>query len=190
MNIPPPSTEPAADGESAAPGITIIYEDRVCGVRAKRFSDMLLVSLGGGTLGKLGCWRSELAELPDIAEEMSRDAAASEFVILSIRGDSGFSFAMKRWIESWLAGATGRPSSLVALVDAERSTMSHGEAARCYLRHVAANADVAFFSHCMAAASEEADAAFPEEKEFIAGRPAGRRSRNGIGSLSRTAVAA
>lgn len=190
MNTSLPIPDSMADTGLTAPGITIIYEDRVCGLRAKRFSDMLADALGGEAAGKVCCWRSELLDLPGIAEQMTRDAEGGEFVILSLRGDTGLSVAMKWWIESWLTGAAGGPSSLVALIDADRSKTPHAESVRHYLRHVATSAGVAFFSHCMVALTGEENESFPEESESVAGPQAHGDCRDGIASLFPTAVAA
>src|SRR5829696_5766054 len=81
MNTATPVTKPVSDAESTARGITIIYEDRMAGLRAKRFSDMLIVSLGWQPNTIPACWRGELLELPRVAEESARDAVESEFII-------------------------------------------------------------------------------------------------------------
>lgn len=106
--------------------MTIIYEDRASGLIAKRFSDMLISSLGREVKCTLSCWRSELIDLPEVADEIARDAAASDFVILSLRGDSRLSMATRVWIGTWLAGAVDRPACLVALFDPERSLFMSG----------------------------------------------------------------
>ena len=109
--------ETAAAQTRAAIGITIIYEDRVTGLRAKRFSDMLVASFCGEHSRTPACWRLQLVDLPEIAEEIAHDAAASEFVILSLRGNSSLSMAARAWIESWLASAADSAASLVVLCD-------------------------------------------------------------------------
>jgi hypothetical protein len=94
-------TESTADGRPAPSGITIIYEDRATGLRAKEFSDILSASLGNGRPpSEPACWRLELIDLPGLADEVSRDASASEFLILSLRGDSPLTIATKQLIES------------------------------------------------------------------------------------------
>lgn len=143
---------------SSAPapcGITIIYEDRETGLRAKRFGDMLNASLGSETRRKPALWRLELIDLPHVTEQLSRDAAASEFLILSLRGDMSFSTAVKQWLESWLDTATPGTTHLVALFDPERSVAAHAESMRCYLREVASEAGIAFFAHCAAAPTKD-----------------------------------
>jgi hypothetical protein len=163
-NAFPQNINPVADSTCETIGVTIIYDDRTTALRAKRFSDMLTASCGHGRTTP-ACWRSELLELPELAEEIARDAAASEFVILSLRGDAGLSVEMKAWIESWLAGATGGPASLVALFDPERSIVRYVESARCYFRHVTGSAGVAFFGHYATAKAEGAIISFPTDDE-------------------------
>jgi hypothetical protein len=190
MNTLTEIIKPAADDESAAPRITIIYEDRATGLRAKSFSDRLAEALGGEAGHPPACWRSELIELPEIAEEMARDAAASEFVILSLRGDTSLSLAAKRWIESWLTRVAGGPACLVALFDPERSVAPHADGARCYLRCVAARASVAFFAHCAVTPGEKEEGVFQETEPSLARPRPLRRSRRGVASFFPAALAA
>jgi len=92
---------------------------------------------------------------------MARDAANSEFVILSLCGQASFSATMKEWIESWLL-AGNRPASLIALFDPARSIAPRAERDRRYLRRLAQEAGVAFFAHC-AAGSMSLEVNPPEE---------------------------
>jgi len=147
MNALTQITEPADDNGCKVVGITIIYEDRETGLIAKRFADMLIASLGREEKCSLTCWRSELFDLPEFAEEIARDAAASEVVILSLRGDSSLSMATRGWIGTWLTGACDSSACLVALFDPERSRRGPAEGTRHYLRHVAGEARVGFFAH-------------------------------------------
>jgi len=146
--------ESPTDTKSGLVGITIIYEDRLTGLIAKRFSDSLTASLAEEQIQTPFCWRSELVELPEIAARMTIDAAASEFVILSMRGDTGISMSLRHWIETWLNSAAGGPASLVALFDPERSRASVMQALRFHLRQSAAEARVPFFAHCAVAPLE------------------------------------
>jgi hypothetical protein len=126
-------------------GVTIIYEDLATGIRAKRFSDMLAVSLGGANDTLPACWRIGLIEIPEIATEIARDAAASEFVILSLRSATNLSTAAKRWIESWLADVREESAGLIVLFDPEQRPPTAG--LRRYLRRITARAGVGFFAH-------------------------------------------
>lgn len=190
MNVLAEITGTAADDESTEPRITIIYDDLSTGLRAKRFSDRLVTALGGKFASVPSCWRSELINLPEIAEEMARDAAASEFVILSLRGDTSLAVAGKQWLELWLAGAANGPSILIALFDPERSTAPHAEGDRCYLRHIAAGAGVAFFAHCTVVSNEGADASFPEDEMRVEMPNALWRSRTSIAAFFPAPLAA
>lgn len=156
--------EPTTCAEPTPHGIMIIYEDRTTGFQAKRFSDMLAASLGVSGQ-RPACWRAELMDLPGIAAEMSADAARSEFVILSLRGDRGLSVEMKEWIEGWLASAAGGPASLIALFDRDRSAAAYAESVRCFLRQVASESGIPFFAHCAVAPTNAADEFFEDEDE-------------------------
>lgn len=190
MNILPPISEPIPGAGSTTPGFMIIYDDRTTGLQAKRFSDMLATALG--CLGRAvpACWRSELMDLPGLAAEMASDAARSEYVILSLRGDRGLSVEMKEWVEGWLAAASGGPSSLIALFDRERSVAAYAESVRCYLRQVSSEAGIPFFAHCTVAPANAAEEFFAEEEEDeIVARPERRRRRRRARSTFHQATA-
>jgi len=171
-------------------GVTIIYDDRATALRAKRFSDLLVASCGGSNNQAPACWRSELIGLPGIAEEIVRDAAGSEFVILSLRGDASLSTEMKAWIEAWLVGAAGGPASLIAQFDPERSVAHHVENTRAYFRQVTASAGVAFFCHSTISPSEPATIPFSADDEPAAQRKSRGRSRNIVAAFFPAAAAA
>jgi hypothetical protein len=164
MNAFTQITEPALDAMCVAIGITIIYEDRAAGLRAKRFSDLLTELSGAADHSTPACWRFELIELPEIADLAARDAAASEFVIFSLRGDTSLSIATRGWIESWLADG---PASLVALFDPERSRRNQTDGVRYYLRQAAADAGVAFFAHCPVALREPPHLGLPRSMKSM-----------------------
>jgi hypothetical protein len=190
MNPLAPISEPTPGAESAMPGIVIIYDDRASGFQAKRFSDMLAASLGHPGQAAPVCWRSELMDLPGVAAEMRSDAARSEFVILSLRGNRGLSVEMKEWIEGWLAAASGGPSSLIALFDRERSIATYAESVRCYLRQVSFEAGIPFFAHCTIAMNAAEELFAEEDEEAIVVRPERRRRRRRARSTIFQATAA
>jgi len=148
MNTQNSQSQPASGDSPSLGGITILYEDRATGLRAKHFSDMLSASLGDAHPADPACWRLELLDLPGLASEISEEAAASEFLLLSLRGDSSLSTATKLRLESLLERAEAGTLSLIALFDPVRSVAPHAESMRCYLRQVTTRAGVAFFAHC------------------------------------------
>lgn len=151
-----------ADSVSAIKCV-IIYEDFATGAHGKHFAEMLAEQLG------VSCdceslWRAELVEFfPEIGDEAAGDAAASDFVILALRGDRDLSFGFKRWIESWLATAVERGCSVIALFDPGMDTQLAEFAARCYLRETCAGAGVAFFA-C------QSSSGFPSPEQRRSGR--------------------
>jgi len=170
--------ESTANPVRSGTGIVIIYEDRATGLRAKRFADMLAASLGSECDCGMALWRSELIELPELAHEIARDAAASEFVIVSLRSDTSLSIATKDLLESWLALAAGGPSSLIALFDPVRTLVRFAESARFYLRQVATDAGVAFFGDFTAAPNEAKTIPFPVDAEEPVASLRRRRARS------------
>lgn len=133
---------------------TIIYDDFSTGTRGKRFADMLAAATGEDG-HSIAPWRSEMLDWDHLAADVTRDAESSDYVIFSLRGDGGLSFAAKQWVEAWLAGAAGENTVIVALFDPARSTAGHANGTRHYLRHVANSAGVDFFGHTAVAPETE-----------------------------------
>jgi hypothetical protein len=173
MNLPVKTPILVAGPAFTGTPITIIYEDRATGLRAKSFSDRLALSLGEYPGCRPACWRSELIELPEIAAEISRDADASEFVILSLRGDTGLSMVTKQWIEAWLERSASSSATLISLFDPMRATAAHAGSIRYYLRDTTAHAGVPFFAHCALTEGNGQSGGFPQHTD----RSPSRRSR-------------
>lgn len=176
MNAPHDTSATAAIRSAAPGGITILYEDRAAGLRAKRFSDMLSAALGDGPHTEPACWRLDLVDFPDFARKISRDAAASEFLLLSLRGDRTLSGTTRCWLESSLAGAVPDITNVIALFDPVRGVASHVESTRSYLRQVTALAGVTFFAHCITTPAD-CDARWADEPEEPLPLPRPRRRR-------------
>lgn len=134
---------------------TLIYDDFSTGTRGKRFADMLAAA--ASEEHTIAPWRCEMLEWEGISDDVTRDAAMSDYVIFSLRGDGGLSFPVKRWVESWLDRAAAGATVIVALFDPTRSTAGHANGTRHYLRHVARTAGMDFFGH--SAVAEEAGSA-------------------------------
>ncbi|MEI9892542.1 MAG: hypothetical protein WDN28_01120 [Chthoniobacter sp.] len=169
MNTQNRNIHPAPSDSSAHCGITILYEDRATGLRAKRFSDMLAVSLGDLPPADPACWRLELIDLPALTDDISRDAAASEFLVLSLRGDTSLSRSSRQWLEALLENAERGTMSLIALFDPMRSVAPHADGLRCYLRQVTAQSGIAFFAHCSATPDDDRRALTGEDAESALG---------------------
>jgi hypothetical protein len=177
MTFTTPSTDDPGIGVAADIGIAILYEDRASGLHARRFTDMLVAALGEANHCTRSFWRCELIDLPEIASEIAADAAASEFLVVSLRRQT-LSSATRDLIEAWLVGVRGRGASLIALFDPAATDVAAIESMRWYLRHVTAEANVAFFAHSAAPAAERP--LFESEKPHLqpAGIRHGRKQRN------------
>ncbi|MEO7319185.1 MAG: hypothetical protein ABIZ56_09370, partial [Chthoniobacteraceae bacterium] len=168
---------PAKDAVPPAINFVIVYEDFATGIHAKHFAEMLAAT-SGADCGAMPLWRSEILEMPEFADDVARQAAESDYVILALRGDIHISFGVKNWIEAWLALAVAGPSCLVALLHSPRTSTS--SAARYYLRNVTAAAGIDFFAHSTVASGEEPILDLPILEEAIVKplppRAASRRS--------------
>ena len=125
----------------------IMYGDFQTGVRARHFAEALGARLGDKAGSILALWRCELLELAELAAHAGRDADGSDFVIVSLPGNTSLSFAVKHWLERWIEQAAGDAASLVVLFDPARGVRRHVEAIRFYLRQLASEAGVDFFAH-------------------------------------------
>jgi hypothetical protein len=149
MTFPTPSAQDPGTGIAADIGIAILYEDRASGLHARRFTDTLVIALGDATNCTRSFWRCELIDLPEIAREIAADAAASEFLVVSLRRGT-LSSATRHWIETWLGEARARGASLIGLFEPAAAEVAAMESMRWYLRQVTAEANVAFFAHSAA----------------------------------------
>ena len=147
MKTTPVVSDLVPDSAPAVIKCVIIYEDSATGVHAKHFAEMLADWL----CGSCDCeslWRSELLDFPELGDGVAREAAASDFVILGLRGDRALSFGFKRWIQSWLTPTVNRGCSLITLFDPNRSAAPTASGARYFLRDMSATAGIAFFALC------------------------------------------
>lgn len=149
----------ASSANARSPGkFTLIYDDFPTGCRGKHFAFCLSAAMGSKAGPSLALWRKELLDFPELANHAGRDAADSEFVVFSFRGDHTLSSAFRLWLEAWLPSAADSALAMVALFDPIRGRYSHTESTRQYLRHVGAAHRIAFFCHH--ALSEEAEWGF------------------------------
>ena len=173
MKTTPVVSDLVPDSAPAVIKCVIIYEDFATGVHAKRFAEMLADGLGRSCDSE-SLWRSELLDFPGLGDGVARDAAASDFVILALRGDRDLSFGFKRWIQSWLTLAAARGCSLITLFDPNRSTQPTASGARYFLRDMSATAGITFFAYCPCGNDVPSAPALGDHAEVIE-RPAPRR---------------
>ena len=126
---------------------TALYDDFQCGLRAKNFAESLAKKFERVS-NDLSFWRLDLLGLSEAYEAALEDAAASNFVILSLRGDDIVSTVACTWLAAWLRVADPNTTDLVLLFDPKRSLAIHANGIRTMLRIAAARAGVAFFASC------------------------------------------
>lgn len=137
---------PSKPVDSSRLKIAIVYEDFASGTRAKHFADRLAERLDSTCDVSGSLWRSELLACPAIAAEASLDAADSDFLIVSLRGDHVPTCSTRQWIKAQLATAARRGAALIFLADGIRGGRRVAEATRKYFRKTCAGSDVPFFS--------------------------------------------
>lgn len=185
MNRMPTSTNPT---ESPC-RISIIYEDRAAGLRAKLFADSLAAAIRHEGDFPIAMWRCELLDLPEMVDLASRETADAEFVILSLRGDVSLPVATKHYVEAWLGKIVGKQAGLVALFDPKRGDRRIVGSVCSYLQHVTSAAGVTFFSQQSLAPIRASATARPSFESKATGPEQRRRKNNGAQLLSQTAAA-
>jgi len=139
-----PTSSPPNSNSSAPHTISVIYEDRVAGLRGKYFADQLTSALAHEHECSITMWRCELVEL--LADHIAGETAQAEYVILSLRGNAGLSGSMKHFVESWLQTRKSEAPILIALFDPARGKVHINGSICSYLEHVASAAGIHFFS--------------------------------------------
>lgn len=137
-----PTTHSVSTPTRAAVSSVILYEDRAAGLRAKDFSDALAAQLEAENITEV--WRCDLLDRSGIAISAGYQATRSDFVILSLRGDTNLSPATRCWLESWLQHAGGGSALLIALFDPATSLALQVESTCACLRQIAIEAGINF----------------------------------------------
>ena len=60
-------------------------------------------------------WKFDLLHMPRLCEDAAREAAEADWVIVAFENNSTPSHELQHWLETWLASASGKPQSLIAL---------------------------------------------------------------------------
>jgi hypothetical protein len=123
-----------------------MYDDFASGLRAKRFAERLAERFGSECDLSESLWRSALLASPAVADEASRHASDSDFLILSLRGDHVPPSAVRQWVTSQLDAAAERGAALIVIWDAELGRRRVVGATRHYFRNACARRGVPFFS--------------------------------------------
>lgn len=126
--------------------IFVLYDDRAAGLRAKEFADRLAGACDGGRRSPDSLWRTELLDFAPIAEEAAREAAESDFIIISFALGSRMSLAIRHWLDQILAVCATRGTVLIALFDPAEADWRTVEASRHCCRSLATGNGVPFFS--------------------------------------------
>lgn len=146
MNDPSPSFAPSNPCPRASHLISIVYEDRVAGLRAKYFADRLTASFPQEEKCSITMWRCELFEFSGLVNYVATETAPAELVVLSLRGNVSLSYSMKHFVESWLQMRTSEAPALITLCDPRHNDGRIMTSNCSYLEHVTSGAGVHFFS--------------------------------------------
>lgn len=142
LSVLPGCDQTEADGAQ----IFVLYDDRAAGLRAKEFADRLVGACAGVRRAPDFLWRTELLDFPPIAEEAARQAAESNFILVSFARGSRMTLAIRRWLDQILANGAARGTVLIALFDPSEADWHALEASRHCCRSLASGNGVPFFS--------------------------------------------
>ena len=126
--------------------ISVIYEDRVSGLRAKRFAECLATAVAGDGKASMEMWRCELLEFPELAHQAAIESADAEYILLSLRGDTGLAPFTKHFLENWLNERRAAAPLLIALFDPVRGKNHVTRSICSYLETIAGNSGIHFLS--------------------------------------------
>lgn len=147
--------ESSAEATPSAIDVTIVYEDRESGIRAKDFAEQLADQLGCSSKISESIWRSDLLEAWPIAHAATNAAMESDYFIVAVRGELPFPQSAQLWIEAQLDAASKRGAVLIFLSHPDREQRQEVERTREQLRSACDTKGVTFFSHTVTAPAEE-----------------------------------
>ncbi|MGC3990202.1 MAG: hypothetical protein QM796_11070 [Chthoniobacteraceae bacterium] len=153
---------PGARGRAVC-GITIIYEDPATALRAKKFSDQLIETMGGEMDREASSWRSAQPGIHMVKEEVTQNPSAGEFLVISLRGDTRLSPKARHPIRQWLETSADRSLCMIALFDGEHCDHPAMHQTRQMLQSLTAGAGIALFIHFLACEPVEKTALHQKE---------------------------
>jgi hypothetical protein len=126
--------------------IVIAYENLAAGLRAKEMTERLAAQLESELEVKSDLWKFEMLDHPQLRGHAATAAAAADMVVVSTGRSDELPAHVQTWIDDWLPLKKGGVTALVALVDP--ATESPGKPSRlcAYLRQVAEEGGMDFFS--------------------------------------------
>ena len=127
MNVRPPANGRNSGGfsEKHAPTffvVTTVYEDLRTGRRAEQFYHKLSCQFDEEecTL-QHNLWSFEVLKLAEVSDAAAKKAAASDFIIISMHGDSDLPRAVRDWFDRWLTIRSNGMAAMIVLLDSRAS---------------------------------------------------------------------
>lgn len=127
--------------------IVAVGEDFAAVMLAQELSRRLAAGVKPGVEISSDAWKFEALENLQTGKQAAKGAARADMVIIAASGAEEPPAHVKGWIESWLPRKQKSPTALVALLDDEGETPFKSSALCSYLRRIACEWGMDFFSN-------------------------------------------
>ncbi|MGO9201377.1 MAG: hypothetical protein ACLQM8_12710 [Limisphaerales bacterium] len=108
----------AAGGKLPRLQVLAVYEDFATGLRARQTLDQTVLRLGAAVGVQLNLWRFDILCEPALREQVAKEAAAADIVVISMHGQGELPASVNLWLEEWSGRKGGKPCALVVSLDA------------------------------------------------------------------------
>ena len=155
--------------------VVVVSENDTAAVRAQELSTRLASRLKGAFRLRCAHWNFAMLELEPMRDQAAKEAIVAEMVIISAQWAGDLPATVKRWAENWSSHKRGHFSALVALVNPKAAADLHPRPLCSYLRTLAEENGMDFFTNEECVASDRyssAEAGFAHWREH---RPSERR---------------
>ena len=125
--------------------VLLAFDGDVAYIKARQFFAYLLEMFGDELPLESSWWSFEQLRQDPFAENAARAAATADIIGFVSAASGDLPFAVKAWIERWLAKKEDRDAALVALAGRENGAAQTTSPMQHYLEHIAKEVGLSFF---------------------------------------------
>ena len=127
--------------------VVMVYEDVPTGSRAMKTYGHIVDQIGREVAFNNEMWKFDALRQPEVKELAAAQAAQADMIIISAHGNRELPQAVRSWIDLWLTRQRTGARALVELSDTASESSSRATASHSYLKQVAEEGQMDFFSH-------------------------------------------
>lgn len=142
---------------TASLNVLVAYDNLGAGIQAKHFCDRLDQNLAPRDELLLSFWSLSALQLPPLARAAEDEAAQTGLLIVAINGDEALSPPVKRWISRCARRMRANGGAIAAQLHDILRMNQELSPAYVYLKHIAHDAGLDFFSEVVEPAGEKLD---------------------------------